>query len=73
MAVVIELAEDSPLLAIRSRLRKMSDAELSSYGRSAAYMASPAAAYGTPRATWAEQLAEAREEWRKRQTKNAGK
>ncbi len=54
------------LTAIRARLRKMSDAQLAKYGRDAAYMASPAASYGPPRATWLLQLAEARAEWQRR-------
>jgi hypothetical protein len=53
--------------AIRARLRKMSDEQLARYGRDAAYMASPAASYGPPRATYVLQLEEARAEWRRRQ------
>jgi hypothetical protein len=54
------------LSAIRPRLRKMSDTRLAKYGRDAAYMASPAASYGPPRATWLLRLAEARTVWRRR-------
>ena len=56
------------LTEIRSRLHKMTDRELEKYGRAAAYMASPQAAYGEPRETWVVQLAEARTEWRRRRT-----
>jgi hypothetical protein len=54
------------LSAIRERLRTMTDVQLASHGRAAAYMASPAASYGPPRATYILQLAEARAEWRRR-------
>jgi hypothetical protein len=50
----------------REMIRKMTDAELVRNGKAAAYMASPAAAYGPVRETWIQQLAELRAEWRRR-------
>ena len=52
---------------LRARLRAMSDAALLHWGRSAAYMASPAASWGEPpRECFIIQLREARAEWRRR-------
>jgi hypothetical protein len=60
--------EDVDLEAIRERLRKMTDDQLTRYGKSAAYMADPVAQRGQVRETYRVQLAEARAEWRRHET-----
>jgi hypothetical protein len=50
----------------------MSDEQILRSGRNAAYMASPAAAYGPVRATFILQLAELRAEWRRRGSESRG-
>jgi hypothetical protein len=53
--------------AVRSRLRKMNDAELLSFGQAAKFMCSPRANIGKPpRDEFVIQLKEARAEWRRR-------
>ena len=53
--------------ALRSRLRKMNDAELLRFGQDAKFMCSPIANMGkAPREEFAIQLREARAEWRRR-------
>jgi hypothetical protein len=55
------------LEALRSRLRKMNDAELLRYGRAAKSMCSPDAYFGqSPRQTFVIQLEEARAELERR-------
>jgi hypothetical protein len=52
---------------LRDQLAKMTDVELRSFGKSAAYMCSPEANLGTePRPVFVLQLEEARAEWRRR-------
>ncbi len=52
------------LESLRTRLRKMRDAELIRFGRAAAGMCSPEANFGhAPRQVFVEQLNEARNEW----------
>ena len=50
----------------RELIRKMTDEQLLRNGKAAAYMASPAAAYGPVRQTFIQQLEELRAEWRRR-------
>lgn len=60
-------AESVDLDELRARLRKMTDEELTAFGKSARYMCSPAANLGKPpREPFVIQLREAREEWRHR-------
>jgi hypothetical protein len=64
----IEINQDS-LEAIRERIRKMTDAELIEYGRTARRMANPRRNYGAPNPAFAVQLDEAKAEWRRRHPK----
>jgi hypothetical protein len=61
-------AGDEPLdlPKFRELIRKMTYEQLLRNGRAAAYMASPASAYGPVRQTWVQQLEELRAEWRRR-------
>jgi hypothetical protein len=53
---------------LRARLRKMSNADLTAFGKAARYICSPAANLGKqPREPFVIQLREARMEWRRRQ------
>lgn len=53
---------------LRARLRKMSDGNLTAFGKAARYMCSPMANLGKPpREAFLIQLREARVEWRRRQ------
>ena len=53
--------------ALRSRIARMDDATLASFGRAAAYMCGPAANLGKPpRDAFLLELRAAREEWRRR-------
>jgi hypothetical protein len=53
--------------SLRTRLRKMNDAELLRFGRAAKSMSSPSAYFGQPpRQTFVVQLAEARAELKRR-------
>jgi len=55
------------LIGLRSRLSRMSEAELISFGKAAAHMCSPQANLGKPpRTPFLVQLEEARAEWRRR-------
>ena len=55
------------LEALRARLRRMSEQELSRFGRAARYMCSPAANLGKePRQVFVVELREAAKEWRRR-------
>jgi hypothetical protein len=65
---MIQQAPDS-LEAIRERIRRMTDAQLIDYGRAARQMANPANNHGTPNPSFAVQLEEARQEWRRRHPK----
>jgi hypothetical protein len=49
---VFNPSEQVDLVAIRERLRKMTDRELLEYGRAGAYMVSPQASYGPTRPTF---------------------
>jgi hypothetical protein len=63
----IAIQTDTDLEQLRARLRKMTDAELRSFGRSASYMCSPGANLGKPpREAFVVQLREARAEWKRR-------
>jgi hypothetical protein len=56
---------------LRTRLRKMGDAELLRFGKAAKYMCSPQANLGKPsRRSFVMQLDEAKAEWRRRNGKN---
>ena len=58
---------------LRAMLAKMDDVELERFGRSAAYMCSPAANLGQPpRLVFVLQLEEACAEWRRRHPKAMG-
>jgi hypothetical protein len=55
---------------VRTRLRKMSDADLLRFGRAAASLCKPDGSFGQPpRKVFVEQLDEARREWRRRHPK----
>ena len=57
------------LESLRSRLRKMTDAELQQFGRAAKYMCSPKANMGKPpREPFVIQLQEARAEFQRRKS-----
>jgi hypothetical protein len=63
------LAGNTPLDLgqLRTRLQKMSDAQLLEFGRAARYMCTPEANIGKPpREEFVIQLAEARAEWKRR-------
>jgi hypothetical protein len=54
---------------LRARLQRMSDAQLLQFGNAARYMCTPEANIGKPpREEFVIQLAEARAEWRRRQS-----
>ena len=56
----------------REGLRKMSDEELSNFGRAALGMCSPEANFGhPPRSIFVDQLQESRAEWRRRRPSSA--
>jgi hypothetical protein len=60
-------ADQIDLDDLRSRLRKMSDAQLLAFGKATRSMCSPAAHLGKPpRESFVIQLQEAREEWKRR-------
>jgi hypothetical protein len=54
---------------IRERIRKMSDAELRKYGRTARDLFDPRKNFGPPNPAFKIQLDEARAEWRRRHPK----
>jgi hypothetical protein len=57
---------------LRTRLRKMTDAELRRFGKAAKFMCSPGANLGTPpRECFVIQLEETRAEWRRRRVEAA--
>jgi len=55
--------------AIRDRIRNMTDLELREYGRAARDLADPKKNFGPPNPSFAIQLTEAREEWKRRHPK----
>jgi hypothetical protein len=58
---------------VRTRLGKMSDADLLRFGRAAASLCRPGEQFGhPPRQVFVDQLQEARAEWRRRRPKAAG-
>jgi hypothetical protein len=60
-------SDDVDLDELRARLRKMSDGDLTAFGKAARYMCSSAANLGQPpREPFVIQLREARGEWRRR-------
>ena len=63
----IGLKDDLDINGLRERLRKMTNAEVRSFGRQAAYMCSPKANMGQePRQVFEIQLEEARDAWKRR-------
>jgi hypothetical protein len=69
MGDMSHLAANSPvdLEQLRTRLRKMPDAELLRFGQAARYMCTPQANIGKPpRPEFVIQLEEATEEWKRR-------
>jgi hypothetical protein len=63
----IAIQTDINLEELRARLRKMTDSELSRFGKAAKFMCSPGANLGKPpREAFVVQLEEARAEWRRR-------
>jgi len=63
----IGLKDDLDINGLRERLRKMTNAEVRSFGRHAAYMCSPKADMRQePRHVFEIQLEEARNEWKRR-------
>lgn len=62
--------DSADLEQLRTRLAKMSDADLLEFGEAAKYMCSPDAYFGqSPRQAFVIQLEEARAEYRRRQAK----
>jgi len=69
MGDMSHLAANCPLdlEQLRTRLTRMTDAELLRFGKAARYMCTPQANIGEPpRAEFVIQLEEARQEWRRR-------
>ena len=65
-------ADDVDLEVYRSRLRKMTDKELTREGKAGRYMCSPMANFGKPpRRVFVIQLEEVKAEWRRRHPKSA--
>jgi hypothetical protein len=58
---------------IRSRIHKMSDAELRKYGRAARNLSDPKKTFGPPNPAFQVQSDEARAEWRRRHPAAAGR